>query len=180
MVHWQGYTTITWIRAVLLLVFRCAQWTGVRMASQIAEYLPIAGAILLPNLGGFLGSFSTRAGQPWYDKLKKPWFQPPKWLFGPVWTSIYTCMGVSSYLIWREGGFQEQALPLALFGTQLALNWAWSPLFFSAHKMGLVSLFISHLKMWFNNSCLLSSGTGRHHWVMGKHCCNHCCLLPCQ
>ena len=108
--------------------------------STITEYLPAAGFVALPLLGGFLSGRSTSNSiRDWYEKLKLPSYRPPNWLFAPVWTSIYTCMGVSSYLIWREGGFEEQALPLAVFGGQLLLNFAWSPLFFGQHRIGLVS-----------------------------------------
>ena len=113
------------------------------LMSSIAEYLPAAGFIALPLLGGF---FSGRASpspntssKDWYESLKFPPFRPPNWVFPPVWTTIYTCMGASSYLIWREGGFEEQALPLAVYGGQLLLNFAWSPIFFGCRRIGLVS-----------------------------------------
>ena len=94
----------------------------------------------LPLVGGFLNGrvFNTRMND-WYDKLKFPSFRPPNWVFGPVWTAIYTCMGTAAYLVWREGGFGEQTLPLAVYGGQLLLNMVWTPIFFGHHRIGLVS-----------------------------------------
>ena len=112
------------------------------LMTSIAEYLPAAGFVALPLIGGFLSGRRDTPGniRDWFDKLNFPWYRPPNWLFPPVWTAIYTCMGASSYLIFREGGFEQQALPLAVYGGQLLLNWAWSPIFFGQHRIGLVSL----------------------------------------
>ena len=109
--------------------------------SVVADYLPAAAIILLPNIGGTLSSVLTRgeSRRQWYRSLTRPSLSPPGWVFGPVWTGIYTCMGVSSYLIYKEGGFAAQSLPLALFGAQLLLNWAWAPIFFRFHRIDLVS-----------------------------------------
>ncbi|MFB6166894.1 MAG: TspO/MBR family protein [Candidatus Nanohaloarchaea archaeon] len=84
----------------------------------------LAVAFLAASLGGFFtaGSVST-----WYPGLAKPWFTPPNWVFGPVWTVLYAMMGASLFLVVRES---LERRPLAAFGTQLALNVAWSAAFF--------------------------------------------------
>lgn len=105
----------------------------------------IAGAILLPNVGGMINSKITRNNlHPWYSSLQKPWFNPPKQVFAPVWISLYTGMGYASYMVWRDGGgFSGDAkYALGLYGTQLALNWAWSPIFFHKKNLTLVNFII--------------------------------------
>ena len=67
-----------------------------------------------------------------YKHLKKPSWQPPNWLFGPVWTALYAMMGVASWLVWQNAG---GAVPLSLYAVQLALNLAWTPLFFKEHQL---------------------------------------------
>ncbi|XP_040201763.1 translocator protein [Rana temporaria] len=103
------------------------------------SWVPAVGLTLLPHVGGILGGLITRKEvKTWYTTLVKPSWRPPNWMFAPVWTSLYTAMGYGSYLIYKElGGFTEDALvPLGLHAGQLALNWAWTPIFFGAHKIG--------------------------------------------
>lgn len=84
------------------------------------------------ELVGLLGTpFTTTAIPTWYAGLNKPFFAPPNWLFGPAWTLLYFLMGVSFYLIWKQG-FRKKSQKIArnLFLMQLALNFIWSPVFF--------------------------------------------------
>lgn len=73
----------------------------------------------------------------WYERLRKPWWRPPNWLFAPAWTVLYMMIAVSGWLVWRKAGFAGAALPLALYGVQLLLNAAWSGFFFGLRRMEL-------------------------------------------
>ena len=72
----------------------------------------------------------------WYASLRNPSWNPPGWIFGPVWTTLYTMMAVAAWLIWRQGGWRKQRKPLLTFLAQLALNALWTPLFFGLHWPG--------------------------------------------
>ena len=76
------------------------------------------------------------ASSEWYDALNKPTWNPPGWLFGPVWTILYTMMGVAAWLIWKEFGFKDARFALILFLFQLFLNGLWSQLFFGMQELG--------------------------------------------
>jgi len=73
----------------------------------------------------------------WYRQITKPAWNPPAWLFGPVWTALYLMMAVAAWRIWRRGGWATQRRPLGLFMAQLTLNALWSPLFFGLKNPGL-------------------------------------------
>jgi tryptophan-rich sensory protein len=87
-----------------------------------------------PAIGGLL----TRGSVPgWYEEIAKPSWTPPGWLFGPVWTLLYIMMAVAAWLVWLKGGWSGARPALILFGVQLVLNAAWTPIFFGLHKPGL-------------------------------------------
>jgi translocator protein len=73
----------------------------------------------------------------WYQALAKPAWNPPSWVFGPVWTALYAMMGVAAWMVWRERGFAGARLALGLFLAQLGLNALWSWLFFGLRRPGL-------------------------------------------
>jgi len=72
----------------------------------------------------------------WYASLRKPSWNPPGWIFGPVWTALYAMMATAAWLVWQRGGFSAQRRTLTLFLVQLVLNAAWTPLFFGLHWTG--------------------------------------------
>ena len=70
----------------------------------------------------------------WYAQLTKPAFNPPGWIFGPVWTVLYMLVAVAG---WRAFERHRRGWPMRLWWTQLAINFLWSPVFFAAHRIGL-------------------------------------------
>lgn len=72
----------------------------------------------------------------WYGGLAKPAFNPPDWVFGPVWTVLYLLMALAAWRVWCRRGAQRGAMALAAWGVQLALNLCWSILFFGARMIG--------------------------------------------
>lgn len=97
------------------------------------------GFTIFPNLVGISsGLISRKETKKLFERLKMPSWRPPRWVFAPVWTSLYTSMGYASYLIYRDcGGFNGDArLPLTIYGTNLIANWAWSPIFFKYQRFG--------------------------------------------
>lgn len=93
--------------------------------------------ILGCNLAGALGSFFTASSvQTWYLTLEKPVFNPPSWLFAPVWVTLYTLMGIAAFLIMQKGWKRQQVRKaMSIFGVQLFLNAIWTPIFFGAHRI---------------------------------------------
>ena len=105
----------------------------------------LIGSILVPFLGAMPVSLITRRNAAWYEHITKPSWMPPKWSLAPVWTFLYAGMGYASHLVYQEGA---DTTALLLYGSQLALRWAWTPLFFGLHNVKLATLDISAL--WLN------------------------------
>ena len=104
-------------------------------------WLALAGWILLMvGLGAASGILF--GPDDWYGTLLKPTWNPPSWVFGPVWTALYVSMAVALWLVRREPDVDEPVLrhALALFVIQFLLNLAWTPLFFGLHTPGFAFL----------------------------------------
>ncbi|MEN9557864.1 MAG: hypothetical protein RL141_233 [Candidatus Parcubacteria bacterium] len=95
---------------------------------------------------GVMGSlFTFRVIPDWYGTLQKPVLNPPSWIFGPVWTTLYALMGISAFLIYQKGWKRKDVkFALVVFGAQLFLNAMWSILFFGLHNplAALIEIFI--------------------------------------
>ncbi len=101
------------------------------LALLVALSVPLAVAAA----GGAITARSLRA-DGWYDALRKPPWNPPRWVFAPVWTALYLAMGAASWLMWRARAEQPGAgWALVLYGAQLALNLLWSVLFFGRRRV---------------------------------------------
>jgi len=104
-------------------------------------------SIVIAQSAGFLGSIFTVTGlQSWYGDLIKPFWNPPNWLFAPVWTLLFTLMGIASYIVWRSSQRKEARKALILYLVHLPVNILWSILFF-----GLQSPFLALIEiiiMW--------------------------------
>jgi len=99
--------------------------------------LGILVCVLVCELAGFIGSVFTTPSIPgWYAGLAKPPFNPPNWVFAPVWTILYALMGLSAYLVYEKGPKRSEVRKaLAVFAVQLVLNALWSIVFFGAHMI---------------------------------------------
>ena len=104
---------------------------------QISNTLKLIISIVLTVGLGSLGGIFTIAEIPnWYAGLNKPSFNPPNWIFGPVWTTLYCLMGISFYLIWKLPASSERTKGVRIFIIQFVLNFGWSIIFFSMHQLG--------------------------------------------
>lgn len=82
------------------------------------------------------GAVTAASVGTWYPSLAKPPFNPPNWIFAPVWTALYFIMAIAGWRVWRRDGFAKARAALALFALQLALNLCWSIVFFGLRSIG--------------------------------------------
>lgn len=97
---------------------------------QWLALLAIISVTLLP--GAIIGRLTVGAIKDWYPSLRKPSWNPPNWLFAPVWTTLYLSMSVAAWLVWRTD--PDARVALLLYSVQLVLNHMWSPIFFLLRK----------------------------------------------
>lgn len=110
------------------------------------KYLKLFISLSLPLLAGLIGSyFTVDAINTWYLTLNKPFINPPNWIFGPVWTTLYILMGMSLYLVWITKS-NKKVKGMKLFFIQLLLNSLWSILFFGLQSPLLA--FLEIILLW--------------------------------
>ena len=111
---------------------------------KLKLFISVGIPLLVGGLGGF---FTSSAVNGWYVLANKPSFNPPNWIFAPVWTLLYLLMGIALYLVWKSEankGLKRQAI--GLFAIQLVLNFSWSIIFFYAHQPGWA--FVEIIALW--------------------------------
>ncbi len=100
--------------------------------------LKLIVAIVVSELAGIIGSvFTTPSIAGWYAGIVKPVLNPPAWVFGPVWTTLFALMGIAAFLVWKKGlDRKDVKIALSIFIGQLVLNTLWSIIFFGLHSPG--------------------------------------------
>lgn len=95
-------------------------------------------SVTIPLLvGGLSGFFTVTGVESWYQTINKPSWNPPNWIFGPVWTALYIMMGVALFLVWKSSSnANTKKLALLLFAAQMLLNFFWSFIFFNLQQPG--------------------------------------------
>ncbi|WP_413666558.1 TspO/MBR family protein [Mucilaginibacter sp. Mucisp86] len=114
------------------------------------QFLPYLVSLLIVLFIGFVASLVTRpeiAG--WYSTLKKPSFNPPPWLFAPVWTVIYIMIATAAYLVWKHRSRKPvYIIARSVYFIQLILNFSWSIVFFGMHQVAGAMIVI--ILLWFS------------------------------
>ncbi len=108
------------------------------------NWLKLIISVIVVQIVGITSSLATASSiSGWYLTLNKPSFNPPNWIFGPVWTILYLMIGISLFLVWttkKDTRLKDKAY--MIFAIQLALNWIWSIVFFGMQSPGLAAIVI--------------------------------------
>ena len=98
--------------------------------------IPLIICLAIPVIvGGISGWLTAGEINTWYQTINKPPFNPPNWIFGPVWTTLYILMGISLFMIWDSPKSAERQRAMVVFSIQLFLNFCWSLIFFKLHML---------------------------------------------
>jgi benzodiazapine receptor len=102
--------------------------------SDVVALAVFVGACLgISAIGGWVTAQSVAT---WYPTLRKPFFNPPDWIFAPIWTSLYVSIAIAGWRVWRKVGVTGAPAAMVTYALQLALNLAWSFLFFGGRMIG--------------------------------------------
>jgi len=112
--------------------------------SATRSVLALTGWLALSFAAAAMGGFFLPG--EWYLRLQKPTWNPPNWIFAPVWAALYMAMAIAAWLVWKRGGFAGQRVALSLFLVQLLFNALWSPLFFGLRNPALA--FVDIVLLW--------------------------------
>lgn len=105
------------------------------MQRSSSPWLVLAGFLAVNVIvSGIGGAITSSSVADWYPALAKPPFNPPDWLFGPVWTLLYIVMAVAAWRVWRQAGWRQARAALLIYFLQLGVNLAWSALFFGLRR----------------------------------------------
>jgi len=125
---------------------------------MINKILSLIIFIIIAQSAGIIGSFFTAPQiETWYVFLEKPFFAPPNWLFAPAWVTLYTLMGIASFLVWQKRQFPRARSALYFYLSQLLFNALWSIVFFGMQSPFLgflvivilwLLIFITMVKFW--------------------------------
>src|SRR3712207_506870 len=117
-----------------------ASRSQLRMSYLRWALVTVPAVLLLGTVSGRIAN--SGYGNPWFDALVKPDLMPPGWVFGAAWTLLYILLGLSLAMILHARGARGRGAAVAVFLVQLALNYAWSPLFFALHRVDAALLVI--------------------------------------
>ena len=109
------------------------------LLSKQKQILGLTGWLVMSFAASAVGAVASIQAKSFYSQLVQPGWAPPPGIFGPMWTVLYTLMGIAAWLVWRSGGFGANRQALMLFLLQLAFNALWSWLFF-AWNLGVLAL----------------------------------------
>ena len=115
--------------------------------SKLQQFLGFVGWLVLSYSASAIGALGSFQAQRFYGQLIQPSWAPPPWVFGPVWSLLFTMMAVAAWLVWRKGGFRSGRSALIVFVIQLLANTLWSWLFFAWQLGGLA--FVDIVVLWF-------------------------------
>ena len=121
------------------------------MHERVNQWLMLVGFVAVCfAAAGFGGYFTAQSVGGWYQTLRRPDWNPPDWLFGPVWTVLYVMMGVAAWLVLRKVGLTGAGWALVVFGVQLVLNALWSLFFFGLRNplAGVVEITLLWCAIW--------------------------------